>query len=535
MTAAVASAGRSSAWWVLVRLEWRLTIRAMLAPRVRTDGKRGARARWTGRGRIAFWVIAVLLFHALGVGLALVLPRHLVDAPTTRLAAVLVLGFLFTMMLSSAMSRVVAAFHERRDLELLLAAPIPPAAILVVRALSVTAAVSLTFALFLYPVADAGIAMGRWWIGLVYPPVPLMALLATAVALTLTGAVVRAIGVRRARVGLQIFSALVGASFYLVSQARQFLPHDVSTWVTARLMRLTQDDRPPWPIGFATRLAIGDAVTWLVFTVACVGLFALSVRLASRRFFEVAQTPEADGPTTAATTAPARAAVGARIASGFAHGLFATLLVKEWRLILRAPQLISQVLLQLLYLMPLMFVAFGRGSGDVTWSGAAFAAGVVGVTSTLATSLAWLTVSAEDAPDLLAGSPKGQPLIVAAKLVAATLPPALLLAAVAIGAARRSVADATIVFVLGLLACISAAILSAATPSSAKRSDFQRRHRGRGTMALIEMFQFLIWAVAAGLAVQGLWIFAAAATAGALITPAFYLPRALRRVGADGR
>ena len=57
-----------------------------------------------------------------------------------------------------------------------------------------------------------------------YPLVPLMALLATAVALGLTGAFVRLVGVRRARVGLQVFSALIGASFYLVSQARQFLP-----------------------------------------------------------------------------------------------------------------------------------------------------------------------------------------------------------------------------------------------------------------------------------------------------------------------
>ena len=88
------------------------------------------------------------------------------------------------------------------------------------RAATVVAAVMVhTFALFVFPLADVGIPMGRWWTGRLYLLVPTMALLATGVALTLTGAVVRAIGVRRARVGLQIFSALVGASFYLVSQA----------------------------------------------------------------------------------------------------------------------------------------------------------------------------------------------------------------------------------------------------------------------------------------------------------------------------
>ena len=55
------------------------------------------------------------------------MPRTFPDNQATRIAAVSVLLFLFTLMLSSAMSRVVTAFHERRDLDLLLAAPIAPA------------------------------------------------------------------------------------------------------------------------------------------------------------------------------------------------------------------------------------------------------------------------------------------------------------------------------------------------------------------------------------------------------------------------
>ena len=364
MNASVALERRPPLWWVLIRHEWRLTVRAFLAGKARLDatGKRLGKAR--GRWRIGIWIVMAILFHVLALILTFVLPRHLADDPTTRLASTLVMAFLFTLMLSSAMSRVVAAFHERHDLELLLAAPIAPALILVIRALTVVAAVTLTFAIFLYPFADVGVVMGRWWAGRLYPLVPLMALLTTAVALTLTGAVVRLIGVRRARVGLQIFSALVGASFYLVSQARQFLPRDATLWTTDRMMRIAHDAHPIWPVAFATRIAIGDGWTWLAFTIASVALFAASVRLASRRFFEVAQQPEADGRVTV----PKRSAVEGRIGSGFAHGLFATLLVKEWRLILRAPQLISQILLQLLYLMPLMFVAFGQRQGALQWS-----------------------------------------------------------------------------------------------------------------------------------------------------------------------
>ena len=525
MTTSNASDRRSPLWWVLARHEWRLTVRAFFAGRARPSTGAKASIIIGSKVRIAIWIVAVVLFHVLAFGLASALPRRLHDDPDTRLVALLATACLFTLMLSSAMSRVVAAFHERRDLELLLAAPIAPSLILVVRTATVVAAVSLTFAIFLYPLANMGVATGRWWAARLYLLVPLMALLTTAVALTLAGAVVRLIGVRRARVGLQIFSALVGASFYLASQARQFLPPETTTWASDRLMRTTHDAHPGWPIAFATRLALGDGWTWLVFTVGSIALYAGSVRLAGRRFVEVARTPDADGRVAV----PKRSTVDRRIASGFARGLFATVLVKEWRLILRAPQLISQVLLQLLYLMPLLFVAFGRRDG-ITWGAAAFAAGIVGLTGTLATSLAWLTVLAEDAPDLLAGSPTGRARIVAAKLFAAALPPIALLTLAAIGTARRSVLDASTIFVFGVLACASAAIITAASPTSARRSDFQRRHAGRGFMALIEMFQFLVWAVAAGLAVHVLWTAAAVATLLALVTPALYLPRALRGV-----
>ena len=534
-------ARRPALWWVLVRHEWRLTIRGFTGVSrgrgASADSDAGQRAKPhkpIGRKRFIFSIVAAaVLLHAVGL-IALALPRVWSDTFPQRMFAVVAMLLLFTLMLSAAMSRIVSAFHERRDLDLLLAAPISPMLILAIRAITVVAAVTMMFAIFIYPIANVGVATGHWWMARLYPLVPLMATTTTAIALALIGVLVRMIGVRRARVGLQIFSALVGASFYLISQAQNFFPDGARRRLMSWFMGAIGSDAGMGPIAFASHIAAGDPWAWLAFAAASIALFVTALWFARRRFFEVAQTPEAD----ARVVAPARADVDRRIARAFSRGSFVTLVQKEWRLILRAPQLLSQILLQLLYLLPLLFVAFTRDGGRMSWSGPAAAAGVVGLAGTLAASLAWLTVSAEDAADLLAGSPKSRALILWSKLVAATLPPMAIVTMIAIGTMRSAVddavLDAALVWVFGVLACASAAILAAAVPSPGKRSDFQRRHRGRGLFALLEALQFLLWSGAAGAAVGGFWLIAAGLTVLAFVLPAIHWRRALSNINAVG-
>lgn len=521
---------RPPLWWVLIRHEWRLTIRDF-GGFSRGPGGSVKPAKRIGRTRFIFNLVAAAVFlHAISL-FTLVLPRQWSDSPTQRMLAAVVMLLLFTLMLSAAMSRIVSAFHERRDLDLLLAAPISPMLILAIRAITVVAAVSTMFAIFIYPIANVGVASGHWWMARLYPLVLLMATMTTAIALVLTGALVRVIGIRRARVGLQIFSALVGASFYLISQAQNFFPGGARQRAMSWFASAIHSDAGIGPIAFSVHIAAGDPWAWLAFLAGSIGLFVVALWFTRVRFFEVAQMPEAD----ARVVAPLRAKVERRIARGFSRSLFTTLVRKEWRLILRAPQLLSQILLNLLYLLPLLFVAFTRDGGRMSWSGPAAAAGVVGLAATLATSLAWLTVSAEDAADLLAGSPRSRALILWSKLVAATLPPMTIVTIIAIATLRRSVIDAVMVWMFGVLACISAAILAAAMPTSGKRSDFQRRHRGRGLFAFVEAFQFLLWSGAVGSAVGGYWLVSVGLTVVASVMPAIYLPRALRNVDAVSR
>src|SRR5439155_21807882 len=101
-----------------------------------------------------------------------------------------------------------------------------------------------------------------------------------------------------------------------------------------------------------------------------------------------------------------------------------TVVIKEWRLIARDPHLISQVLLQLIYLMPMLFLIMRNAETPLRPIGAALPL----LCASLTSSLTWIMIAAEDAPDLLLSSPAQQRLIRLAKLAAAAMPPLLVVA-----------------------------------------------------------------------------------------------------------
>ena len=77
---------------------------------------------------------------------------------------------------------------------------------------------------------------------------------------------------------------------------------------------------------------------------------------------------------------------------------------KEWTLIVRDPWLASQTLMQLLYLLPpglMLWRAFGANSSDLVL----LVPVLVMAAGQLAGGLAWLAISGEDAPDLVATAP----------------------------------------------------------------------------------------------------------------------------------
>jgi ABC-2 type transport system permease protein len=111
----------------------------------------------------------------------------------------------------------------------------------------------------------------------------------------------------------------------------------------------------------------------------------------------------------------------------------------------------------------------------------------------IASALAWLTVSAEDAPELLASSPVATGTLVRAKIEAALLPIAPLLLLPIVFVARSHPLFAASLCVCAVGASVSCAVLQIRNPTARKRADFRSRHKGRGLSGLIEITVIALW------------------------------------------
>jgi len=128
------------------------------------------------------------------------------------------------------------------------------------------------------------------------------------------------------------------------------------------------------------------AITALVATVVLLGDRFLRANL------------EAAGRTDAAT-ARADSPAAMRVAATLRQ----TLHRKEWRLLLRDQGVFAQLTLQIIYTLPLAVVLL-RGADNMPLA-TALAPTFVVIAAQIAASLAWITVSGEDAPELIAAAP----------------------------------------------------------------------------------------------------------------------------------
>ncbi len=169
------------------------------------------------------------------------------------------------------------------------------------------------------------------------------------------------------------------------------------------------------------------------------------------------------------------------------------------RLLARDLPLLSQVLLRLLYLAPLTVFALRAAA---THAGASLP-GVVGALTFMAGqaagSLAWVTLSAEDAPDLIAASPAAPRVIRRAKMAAAVAPVGALLAAPLLIMVVLSPLAGAAAMTGCAAAAIAGALINSWRASPAKRSDFRRRRQASWVVGLAEFLICALIALAAGL------------------------------------
>jgi ABC-2 type transport system permease protein len=177
---------------------------------------------------------------------------------------------------------------------------------------------------------------------------------------------------------------------------------------------------------------------------------------------------------------------------------------KEWMLLRRDPWLVSQTLMQVLYLLPPALLLW-RNFGE---KGDAFAVLVpifVMAAGQLAGGLSWIAVSGEDAPELVATAPVSSGKILRAKIEAVMGGITLVLAPMIAVLAFASPYNALIAAFGIAIASASATLIQLWFRTQAKRSHFRRRQTSSRIATFAEAFSSISWAATAGLAATGAW------------------------------
>lgn len=467
-----------SAWW-LMRHELRMHMINLFVPATSLTRKPSAKT-------IGVWAGLLIGMHAL----AFFLLREVhglngAPPPFVLIAISALLVLLFTFMLSSAIKGSVEALYERGDLDLLLSSPIASRSILAVRLAAIVASTALLFLFFVAPFANAGLVLGHFGLLTLYPVVISMAAIAASLSMLLTLALVRVLGVRRTRVAAQMIGAIIGALIFIISQLANTPLREPIIKALMQLAPLLEPGRLLAPDSLFWQPAhavLGSPLPALALAAIGAAAFALVLHLTHRFFVDGTQQIAGAGRAPGPPAAPQR--------HRFGRSLTHTVLVKEWRMILRDPQLISQVLLQLLYLLPLCGVLLTNNHAPL----ASIGAGLSFVCSSLTGSLAWIIIAAEDAPDLLQAAPCGKRALMRAKLLAVIGPTLALVALPLLWTAVRAPLAALLMAVPVVLATGAAALIAMWCARPGSRGDFKTRAKGNGVSTALDLLSTMSWA-----------------------------------------
>ena len=480
------SAARTLPWFVRheARLAWRDALSMMTAGR---PGRERRVAVWLAAFVIAVHVVAYLLIRNF-------VPREITANLTSLIAVTATILLSGSAMLSQAMESVTRTFYSRSDLELILSAPVPSDRLFAVRIAAMALSAALMSVLLMGPFIDVMIWRDGWrWLG-AYGLLLAVSLVTTGLAVIITIKLFQLIGPRRTRLAAQIVAAIVGGVFVIGLQTAAMF----SSGTLSRLSFLQSDvvlSHAPgegsilwWP----ARAALGDghALFWVL---GASLLLFLGVTLRNAPRF-------ADLVIAASSTSR----ISRSIQSG--DGRFRTLTPgsalrrKERVLILRDPWLMSQSLMQLLYLSPpaiLLWHNYGRGGTAVVLIPV-----LIMAAGQLAGGLAWLTISGEDAPDLVLSAPVATTRLLRAKVEAVMQCIGIVFLPFAAALALASRFQA-LVAVCGIFAAASSSTaIQLWFRAQARRSQFRRRHTSSRIATLAEALISITWAAAGGIAVK---------------------------------
>jgi ABC-2 type transport system permease protein len=447
----------------------------------------------------ALFVAVLAAFAGIPVGVAL-RGRTIVLPPVAVAAIDVAIVVLFTLLLSQTLSSATTSLYERGDLDLLLSSPVPARRVLAVRALAIATTPLTIFLSILAPlVVPIGVLGHPAWLAAIGVLICL-SLSASAVGLMIAMGLFSVIGPRRTRTMGQLLASFIGAAIFLASQSRYlFQGRGIGFMDVLRRLVADADFRLVAPLGWPARAVVGEPLPFAIFAGVSLVLFALSTSALGSRFSRDASIAAGIG------SGPGKQ-VAARPPRVFRRGAFRALVRKELVLLVRDPSLISQVFLRVLYLLPLLFILLTNvrnhaGSAAATGTGA-----LVFIASQISASLAWITISAEDAPDLLACAPISRPFAQQAKLAAALLPLMLLLLVPLVYLVWLSPRIGAIAAVGIVASSLSAGAINLWYESPGKRNVFRRRGSGSLVGNLAVLLLGLAWsATASGAAFGSIW------------------------------
>jgi ABC-2 type transport system permease protein len=458
----------------------------------------GGRRRRTSTVVIGFTVFAIIM-HGLA-WLMLFSSASLAgsadDQVLSTLTATLLLAW--SLMVSQAMETVTRAFFARGDLELILTSPAAASRLFAVRLAAMALTVVMMALVLAAPFIHVLVWLGgpRWFGG--YVVALALALDAAAVAIVVVVGLFHLLGAKRTRIASQIIAAVVGAAFAIVLQFATILSYgtmpEVDFSQAVGLVKAASDARViQWP---APEM-LGDPVSLAALLGCSILVLAVVIFVFAPRFGQFAL---AAGNVTHAS--PTR-----RQTPSIFHGSSPAwaLRRKEWVLLLRDPWLMSQTLMQLLYLLPAAFLLWRnfRGIG-----GSALLAPILIVAAgQLGGGLAWLAVSGEDAPELIASAPMPVSRVLRAKSEA-VLGGVLMIFApfvVLFGIVKPLPALMTLAGVL--IAAGSATAIQYWFRTQERRSVFRRRQTSSRVATITEALSSTGWAATGAMAVSGTWFF----------------------------
>jgi ABC-2 type transport system permease protein len=470
----------------------------------------GSRTR--GVGIVIFLGIVTIVLHLLAYGVVARWARGGIGSDAQSLVMLTGTGLLFwTVMLSQALEAVTRIYYGRSDLDLILSSPASSRRLFAIRTGAVAlSSVALTGLLASPLINMLALFDGQRWLA-AYGVVIAMAAISTAISVGITMALFKLVGPRQTRFISQIVAAVIGAGFVIGVQAGAILYYgDFSRLAlfqsTAVIDAAPGIDSLLW---LPAKAAMGDTVALLTMLAIGFGALILAIAVSASSYAKLAISAAGLNHIASQRKPSARAF---RPASQ-RH----VLRLKEWRLLQRDPWLLSQTLMQILYLAPpalLLWMNFGSDAG-------AFVVVVpvlIMAAGQLAGGLAWLAISGEDAHDLVVTAPVSPRTVLIAKIeavltvIAIVLTPLLLLMAVS------SPGMALITALFATLSAGSATAIQLWFRVVAKRSMFRRRQVASRAATLSEAFASIMWAgTGALLAGGGSWLAIAPASVAVLV------------------